>query len=227
MNAELARCPTASGLRIHLRWELGPDVPDGANRATDLLLLPTVTLHENDRKTIVSFLQARVTEARELEESKGFSDALIEALDYRSWFAFTIEEIGPTGRHHRITSRDYAAGSGGEKAVTLHLPLFAAVAAYYTGEASKSPRLFFLDEAFAGIDRPMRGSMMGFIVRFDLDFVFTTPDDLCTYAELDGTATYQLYRNPHERGVYAQRWVWTGAELLDEEALRALDEAAG
>jgi hypothetical protein len=75
--------------------------------------------------------------------------------------------------------------------------------------------------------RPMRASMMGFIVRFDLDFVITTPDDWATYAELDGTSIYQLYRDPAERGVYAQHWTWTGAELLDEDALRALDEAAG
>ena len=227
MNNELGRCPTASGLRIHLRWDLAPTVPEGATEATNLLLTPTAMLHENDRRRIVDFLGSRVAEARELEESSGFSDALAAALDYRNWFAFTIEEVVPGGRHHRLNPRDFPTGSGGEKAVTLHLPLFAAVAAYYTGDAAKAPRMFYLDEAFAGIDRPMRGSMMGFIVRFDLDFVMTTPDDWATYAELDGTSIYQLVRDPVERGVYAQRWTWTGAELLDEDALRALDEAAG
>ena len=227
MNAELTKRPTASGLRIFLRWDLAPSIPERATDATNLLLTQTALLHENDRKRIVDFLQSRVTEARELEDSRGFSDALVEALDYRNWFAFAIEEILPGGRHHRLNPRDFPTGSGGEKAVTLHLPLFAAVAAYYTGAAAQAPRLFFLDEAFAGIDRPMRGSMMGFIVRFDLDFVITTPDDWATYAELDGTAIYQLFRDPAERGVYAQRWTWTGVELLDEEALRALDEAAG
>lgn len=227
MNAELDRCPTASGLRIHLRWELAPSVPEGADEATNLLLTDTSLLHATDRERIVAFLGARVNDARELEDSAGFSDALVEALDYRRWFAFTIEEVLPGNRHHRLNPKDFPTGSGGEKAVTLHLPLFAAVAAYYTGDASNAPRLFFLDEAFAGIDRPMRGSMMGFIRRFDLDFVMTTPDDWATYAELDGTSIYQLHRDPSLRAVYAHRWTWTGAELLDEEALRALDEAAG
>lgn len=227
MNEELSRCPTASGLRIHLRWALAPTVPTGAEVATNLLLMQTAMLNDQDRARIIEFLSSRVNDARELEESRGFSDALVEALDYRSWFAFTIEEVLPGGRHHQLNARDFPSGSGGEKAVTLHLPLFAAVAAYYTGDAAKAPRLFFLDEAFAGIDRPMRGSMMSFIVRFDLDFVITTPDDWATYAELDGTSIYQLYRDPIARGVYAHHWTWTGAELLDEEALRALDEAAG
>jgi uncharacterized protein (TIGR02680 family) len=227
MNTELAKCPTASGIRIYLRWELGPAVSEAAAGATNLLLIPAATLNENDRTRIVEFLQGRVTSAREQEASQGFGEALVDALDYRHWFEFTIEEVAPTGRHHRLNSRDFPTGSGGEKSVTLHLPLFAAVAAYYTGDAAKAPRLFFLDEAFAGIDRPMRGSMMGFIKRFDLDFVITTPDDWSTYAELDGTAIYQLYRDPAERGIYAQRWVWTGKELLDENALRELDEVAG
>ena len=225
MNSELAKTPTASGIRIHLRWELAPDIPAGANAATDLLLTPTAMLHETDRTRIVEFLQGRVTEAT--EQDTGFTDALVAALDYRNWFAFTIEEILPGGRHHRLNARDFPTGSGGEKAVTLHLPLFAAVAAYYTGESAKAPRMFALDEAFAGIDRPMRAAMMRFIVHFDLDFVMTTPDDWATYAELDGTAIYQLFRDPEARGVYCQHWVWTGAELLDEDALRALDEAVG
>ena len=227
MNHELDACPTPSGMRLHLRWDLGPDVPGGADRATDLLLLAPGTLSDTDRDVIVRFLQARVADARSEESSTGFAEALITALDYRGWFAFSLEETNAQGRRHRINARDYAAGSGGEKAVTLHLPLFAAVAAYYTGEARHAPRLFFLDEAFAGIDRPMRGLMMRFIVRFDLDFVFTTPDDLCTYAELDGAAVYQLTRDPVERAIDAHRWVWTGVELLDDDALRALDEAAG
>lgn len=227
MNAELERCPTASGLRLRLGWDLRSDVPEGASRATDLLLLKPATLHENDRAQIVTFLLERVNAARSQEDATGFADALTDALDYRDWFTFALEEIDPAGRRHKIRARDYRAGSGGEQSVTLHLPLFAAVAAYYTGEARHAPRMFFLDEAFAGIDRPMRGAMMGFLVRFDLDFVFTTPDDLCTYAELDGSAVYQLYRDPEARGVYARRWVWTGAELLDDAALRALDEAAG
>ncbi len=225
MNGELSRTPTASGLRIHLLWDLAPDIPAGADAATDLLLTATALLHENDRARIVEFLQGRVAEA--LEQDAGFTEALVAALDYRNWFTFTIEEIMPGGRHHKLNAKDFPTGSGGEKAVTLHLPLFAAVAAYYTGESARAPRMFALDEAFAGIDRPMRASMMRFIVHFDLDFVMTTPDDWANYAELDGTAIYQLFRDPEARGVYCERWTWTGAELLDEAALRALDEAAG
>ena len=228
MNGELARCPTASGRTLRLRWELADEAPEGARRASELFLLPPANLNDADRGSLIEFLRDRVATARADEASPGFAAALATALDYRTWFVFRIDESTPTG-WHRLTTRSHAAGSGGEQAVALHLPLFAAVAAYYSTAAHHAPRLFFLDEAFAGIDRPMRGLLMRFLVHFDLDFVFTSPDDWGTYAELDGAGIYHLYRDRDGGvcGVLARRFVWDGARLLDEAALRALDEQAG
>ena len=65
--------------------------------------------------------------------------------------------------------------SSGERALGLTVPLFAAVASFYSpGRLPLAPRLMLLDEAFAGIDDAARAHCMGLIRDFDLDFVITS-----------------------------------------------------
>jgi ABC-type Mn2+/Zn2+ transport system ATPase subunit len=69
-----------------------------------------------------------------------------------------------------------------------------------------------LDEAFAGIDRPMRAQLMGLLAEFDLDFMMTSHDEWGFYQTLDGLSTYHLARDPSLRGVYADWFLWDGTE---------------
>jgi ABC-type Mn2+/Zn2+ transport system ATPase subunit len=83
--------------------------------------------------------------------------------------------------------------SGGEKAIALHLPLFAAAAAHYRA-APDAPRLILLDEVFVGVDDANRGQLLDLLVKFDLDMVLTSDHEWCTYRELDGIAIHQHHR---------------------------------
>ena len=84
------------------------------------------------------------------------AETLMDAFDYRTWFAFTLHERIGSSRV-RLTKRRHAVGSGGEQSVLIHLPLFAAAAALY-GD-SEAPRLIsVLDEALqASTTRPASG----------------------------------------------------------------------
>ncbi len=113
-----------------------------------------------------------------------------------------------------LTRKAHGAGSGGQKAVVLHLPLFAAAAAFYESAAPTSPRLIVLDEAFAGIDRPTRAQLMGFLAEFDLDFVMTSYEEWGFYEQLDGLSTYHLTREHGMRGVLTDWFLWNGAESV-------------
>ena len=66
---------------------------------------------------------------------------------------------------------------GGEKAIALTIPQFAAAAAHYKSAAPTAPRLILLDEAFVGIDKRMRGHCMALLHAFDLDFVMTSESE--------------------------------------------------
>jgi recombinational DNA repair ATPase RecF len=112
----------------------------------------------------------------------------------------------------------HAAGSGGQKAVMLHLPLFAAAAAFYDSARAGAPRFILLDEAFAGIDRQTRGELMGLLADFDLDFVMTSFEEWGFYPQLDGLSTYHLAREKGMPGVYADWFVWNGHEPVQMQA---------
>jgi hypothetical protein len=100
----------------------------------------------------------------------------------------------------------------------LHLPLFAAAAAFYDSAREGSPRLILLDEAFAGIDRETRGQLMGLLSEFDLDFVMTSFEEWGFYPQLDGLSTYHLARERGMRGVYTDWFVWNGREATQVHA---------
>ena len=56
-----------------------------------------------------------------------------------------------------LTNAAFNRFSGGEKAMAMYVPLFAAVNAQYKkAEQKDHPRMIALDEAFAGVDQCIR-----------------------------------------------------------------------
>lgn len=55
-------------------------------------------------------------------------------------------------------------------AVSLIIPMLAALAAYYQSADRDAPRIILMDEAFVGIDNEMRAKFMDLMVQVDLDF---------------------------------------------------------
>jgi uncharacterized protein (TIGR02680 family) len=210
MNEQLERCPTASGMRLRLRWAPSDDAPAGTVQAIDLLLRSGGLLSDSDRGALRRFLEQRFDEAHSQDGSGSLHERMMVSLDYRLWFLFTVEFRPRDGSWRKLTRKAHSAGSGGQKAVMLHLPLFAAASAFFESASPGSPRLIVLDEAFAGIDRLIRGQLMGLLRDLDLDFVMTSYDEWGFYEELDGVATYHLTRRPGRRGVSTDRFIWDG-----------------
>jgi hypothetical protein len=157
-------------------------------------------------------MQQRLEAARTEGDKGTLHERMLTVLDYRQWFAFTVEERPANGTWRKLTKKTHGAGSGGQKAVMLHLPLFAAAAAFYASASTQAPRLILLDEAFAGIDRKIRGSLMGLLCDFDLDFVMTSHEEWGFYEQLDGLATYNLSREQDMPGVYTEAFFWDGKQ---------------
>jgi uncharacterized protein (TIGR02680 family) len=219
MNAALDRRTTSAGSQVRLAWELDEAAQEDAREAVPLFLRTGALLTERNRDALRAFLERRLALAREAVGTRPLQDRLLEVLDYRAWHRFHVEHRAPGEPWAKLTRKAHAAGSGGKKAVLLHLPLFAAAAAFYDSARPTAPRIVALDEAFAGIDRPTRGKLMGLLAEFDLDFLMTSFEEWGCYEELDGLATYHLSRAPGQRGVYAERFLWNGRErVLVEES---------
>ena len=109
---------------------------------------------------------------------------LTAALDYRSWHEFGIE------RHqHGKWQSATGPASGGERVLSVSLPLFAAASSHYASAGNPhAPRLVTLDEAFAGVDDDSRAKSLGLLTAFDLDVVMTSEREWGCYPQVPGLA---------------------------------------
>jgi uncharacterized protein YPO0396 len=162
-----------------------------------------------DRRVVGALLQQRIAAERERADTAGSSsltDQLARALDYRRWHVFRVQRW-QEGQWRKLSG----PASSGERALGLTVPLFAAVASFYSQSGySDAPRLVLLDEAFAGIDAPARAHCMALIREFDLDFVITSENEWACYAELPGVSICHLQRREGVDAVLVSRWTWDG-----------------
>ena len=220
MNSILRRCPTASGKVIQLDWRVHDD--EGLRPMVDLLRRSIASAGLPERDRLVEFFRARIQAARGAAGggagagAEAMVDTLSAAFDYRAWHIFDLlQEQG--GTRERLTRKRHAVGSGGEQAVLIHLPLFAAAAALY--DDTTAPRMIFLDEALSGIDDDTRGRVLGATVDFGLDLVMTSHELWGTYVTVPALAIYQLHRDNAEPGVHTVAFRWNG------DVLRELEQA--
>ncbi len=212
-NTELDQRPASSGIKLHFVWEVNPEASEDLETTRRLLLKMTAAWSPMERESLGRFLHGRIQAERAADESAPWQEHLSRALDYRAWHRFTIQRF-QDGQWKKLTRQTYGTGSGGEKALTLTLPQFAAAAAHYRSAAPYAPRLILLDEVFIGIDAPTRSRLMGLLHNFDLDFVMTSEREWGCYPTLPALAICQLASRPDSPAVHVTRWVWNGRERL-------------
>jgi hypothetical protein len=211
MNMELESRPMSTGMKLRFTWRPAEFAPTGMAEARHRLMQSNDVWSPAERKMLGRFLQQQIEATSAEVGGAGWHEALAEALDYRKWHWFGVERY-QDGVWKRLTHRTHGTGSGGEKAVALTLPHFAAAAGFYRTANPLAPRLILLDEAFVGIDADMRAKCMGLIDVFDLDFMMTSEREWGCYQTLPGIAIYQLSTRPGIDAVGLTRWVWNGRQ---------------
>ncbi len=213
MNEELERRPTSTGMRLRLQWtpiEAGDEaggvsLPGGFAEVRRRLRQLAEAWTPEDREAVGGFLKQRIDEARADTRGGSLAEILERALDYRRWHHFVVERW-QDGRWRKA----YGPASGGERALVVTIPLFAAASSHYSSAAAHAPRLVMLDEAFAGIDDDARAKCMGLLAQFDLDFMMTSEREWGCYPDLPGLAIAQLVRREEFDTVFVSRWTWDG-----------------
>jgi len=213
-NEELSARPTSSGVRFRFQWE--PDTEIRFHEVRPALLRKGELWTPAERAAVAAFLQGRIKAEQDADESASWKDQLARALDYRRWHRFVVER--QQDGQWRLNRATYGTGSGGEKALALTLPRFAAAAAHYRSAAKTAPRLVMLDEAFAGIDPTMRAQCMGVLTQFDLDVVMTSELEWGCYPTVPALAIYHLTTLAGVDAVAATRWVWNGRQRRQTDA---------
>jgi hypothetical protein len=184
-----------------------------------------------DREAVGDFLSRQIEAARAEDETATWAELLGRALDYRHWHRFLIDR--QQDGHWRSAT---GPASGGERVLTVSVPLFAAASAHYRSAHPHAPRLIMLDEAFAGVDDSARGQFLGLLAAFDLDVAMTSEREWGFYPSVPGIATHQLVRRDGIDAVHVTTWEWDGSQAhqvqhtvrdrMPAQARRPADDAA-
>ncbi|MEU5942236.1 TIGR02680 family protein [Micromonospora sp. NPDC047548] len=214
MNDTLVGVRTSHGLGARLVWTLRADSDADTKAAVDLLRTPLAmrTRDQNDRLREV--LARRVEDARRADSSAGYGAHLRTALDYRQWFTFAVKVTDQANPDRERTLSSRTAMSQGEQRVVSYLVLFAAAAAHFSSVGAAhppAPRLILLDDAFAKVDEPTHGRLLGLLVDLDLDAVLTSERLWGCFPEVPSLGIYECLRDPTQPGVATLHFRWDGS----------------
>jgi len=210
-NRTLAGVRTSHGKGAHLEWKLRDDAAGPAGAAARLLVddLRDEAADEQLRDSLLALIEAE----RSADPTTGYEHHLRAALDYRSWHRFTIKvtDVAHPGSARTLSSR--LGLSQGEQRVLSYLALFAAAAAHFEAigrEAPAAPRLLLLDDAFAKVDEPTHGHLLGLLVQLGLDFVLTSERMWGCFPSVPSLEIYEAVRDPAHPGVALVHFRWDG-----------------
>jgi uncharacterized protein (TIGR02680 family) len=220
MNAELDERPNSTGMKLRFQWRPGPDAPAGLGPARDRLLRQVADAWSPaDREAVGAFLQAQISAERERDAAGTWLEHLGRALDYRRWHVFAVQRFSD-GQWRSASG----PASGGERALAVTIPLFAAASGHYRSAGNPhAPRLVMLDEAFAGVDDDARASCLGLLAVFDMDVVMTSEREWGCYPTVPGLAISQLSRRDGIDAVLVTRWQWDGRQRRPGHVERPAD----
>jgi len=217
-NETLRRCKTGAGRWVQLKWQRALESPAERDVLALLEGQSVELLGEDDRRALFEFFQSRIAQARgellDAAPERSAADYLAQAFDYRAWWSFELSLHEPGREPRRLTSSTQGEGSGGERSVLMHMPLFATAASMYD-MVPAAPRIVALDEAMDGIDDLTREQMFAVLVDLDLDLFMTSFDINPCVATVPRIGFYELHRDNAEWGVYGQHFIWDGQQEIE------------
>lgn len=226
MNGLMSAMNTSSGLKLSLRWRSKTaeheDQLDTAE-LVNLLKKDYRLMREEEAARLSLHFRSKVEEARRHAKDSGgmvsFYQVMKETLDYRKWFEFQLFYQKSGERQKELTNSAFGTFSGGEKAMSMYVPLFSAVVAKYQGGRMDAPRLISLDEAFAGVDNKNIRDMFRLMTEFEFDFIINSQVLWGDCDTLDALGIYQLIRPENAKFVTVMPYLWNGKakEMLDNE----------
>ncbi|MDF5752432.1 TIGR02680 family protein [Spongiactinospora sp. TRM90649] len=213
MNDTLREVRTSHGLGARLVWRLAESADADVRVASELLRRASALRTRGESERLRDALRRRIEDFRRADPTAGYAVHLKGALDYRSWFEFSVfvTDAAHPDRERKLGRR--TAMSQGEQRVMAYLVLFAAAAAHFSSlgrHAPHTPRLILLDDAFAKVDEPTHGRLLGLLVDLDLDFVLTSERLWGCFATVPALHVYEVLRDPSARGVAALHYHWDG-----------------
>ena len=215
---------TSMGLTFRLDWKAKKAEGEAELDTAQLVLLlnkDRALVTREDSQRVSTHFRTKVKRARQeaslQEQSISYADLIRDVLDYRNWYEFHLlyERDGETRKE--LTDRTFNKFSGGEKAMAMYVPLFAAVSAQYQKGGPQCPTLLALDEAFAGVDERNISAMFELVGVLDFDFIMNSQSLWGCYSNVTSLDIAELHRPANASVVTILRYYWNGAQRASEE----------
>ncbi|QUQ68977.1 TIGR02680 family protein [Kutzneria sp. CA-103260] len=219
MNDVLDQARSSQGVHVQLEWRPSAALDDRTKQALELVRTPLADRTSEQDDLLRQVITERI-EAERDAHSSGYAEILARALDYRTWYSFTVRvrDSGPDGKPRVRRLRQL---SSGETRLVSYVTLFAAAASFYDAVSSggdEAPlRLVLLDEAFERLDDPTIARMLGLLVDLDMDWVITWPSGWGVSSKIPRMHIYDVLRPKNGRGVACTHTTWDGAGLDRED----------
>lgn len=206
----------SSGLKLSLKWmPLGRKSEDelDTEALVELLMRDAERMEDREIEQVTSHFRARILHAKQeaQEEQTTLRRYIYQLLDYRSWFEFRLEyRKGQQSNYLELTDSKFNALSGGEKAMSMYIPLFAATYARYSDAGKEAPRIISLDEAFAGVDETNMRELFQLLTDMEFDYIMTSQVLWGCYDTVPHLAIYEIYRPKDADIITLFHYRWNG-----------------
>ena len=217
MNKLMKSLNTSSGLSFSLNWK--PKLASSQDELdtkeiVDILNSETGLLKQEDIKKVATHFRTKFKMAEKEFKEKGtivpFYNIIKDALDYRKWFEFQFMYKKVEEQSKELTNNAFFRLSGGEKAMAMYIPLFAAVCARYQSAKKDCLRIISLDEAFAGVDDNNIRDMFRILTELELEYVINSQVLWGEYDTVPNLAICELISDVNTKIVSVMRYHWNG-----------------
>lgn len=219
INALMNNLETTSSLKLELKWE--PKKAESEDELSTNELLKILNgkdrLTEDEKKKFSNHFLTKIRKvinrSQKNEESISYYNIIREVLDFRKWYEFRLFYWKKNEKRKEMTNNNFYQLSGGEKAISMYLPLLAALYVRYEYAALSAPRIVAMDEAFAGVDEKNIEMLFNHLESLDLDYILNSQILWGDYSSVSGLSIAEILRGENDENVALINYKWTGKNM--------------
>lgn len=186
-----------------------------------LLKIDAGSLMPEDNEKLINHFRSQIQKELEFSSltNESYASIIFKVLDYRNWFEFKLYYKRKSGERRELTNKIFAVLSGGERAKSMYVPLFASIYAKVLNAEKTSLRLIALDEAFAGVDNENIKEMFDILAQLNLDYILTSQSLWGDYSTVKDLSICELIKDEVHKAVGVRHYRWNGnAKIILEKS---------
>ena len=226
INEIMRQTQIDSNLSFELEWRSKVAFTEDELDTKELVRLFKIDagqLNPKDSEKLINHFRSQIKKELEFGEkvNDSYSNIIFKVLDYRNWFEFKLYYKRKSGEEKELTNRVFSILSGGERAKSMYVPLFAAVYAKLMNAKESSLRLIALDEAFAGVDNTNIREMFDILSQLNLDYILTSQSLWGDYDTVKELSICELIKDEVHKVVAVRHYRWNGhsKEILEKSGI--------